>query len=32
MIVAAVICWMIWVFVGLCTVIGIGSVLWVFMR
>lgn len=32
MIVAAVICWMIWVFVGLCTVIGLGSVLWVFMR
>ena len=32
MIVAAALYWMIWVFVGLCTVIGIGSVLWVFMR
>lgn len=32
MLVAAAICWMIWVFVGLCTVIGLGSVLYVFMR
>lgn len=30
--IAAILCWMVWVFVGLCTVIGIGSLLWVFMR
>lgn len=32
MIVAAAICWMVWIFVGLCMVIGIGSLLWVFWR
>lgn len=30
--VASIICWMVWIFVGLCTVIGIGSALWVFWR
>ena len=32
MVVAAAICWMVWIFVGLCMVIGIGSLLWVFWR
>lgn len=32
MIVASILCWMVWIFVGLCAVIGIGSVLWVFWR
>lgn len=31
-VIASILCWMVWIFVGLCMVIGIGSLLWAFWR
>lgn len=31
-VIASILCWMVWIFVGLCMVIGIGSLLWVLWR